>query len=249
VSDDNQKAASPEASLSPEQIQALHQAFDFLYSGLREAKRLFETNDDSGREGAIHSVEIVIKFLSLFKPVLAEALHAPLGRLHADLIALNDGTRPAMLRPIPRSGRAPASSAYDAFKGVSVFTVRRLEATGMDPTTARKTVAAQLVKLEIRPARRGSSRGSGQISERTLRGWQEEIAADVGCHMTPCQTLREAERAQRDEVLARMGLYDLPEGSTPDTLLLSRFPVAQIRQNYIDGLASYIERTRSSETT
>jgi hypothetical protein len=236
-------------AISPKQIKALNRSFDFLYSGLREAKRRFDAGDDFGRDGAIHALELVIKFLSLFQPVRAEFLHAPLARLFTDLMALNDGTCSAMLTPSSRSGRAPANSAYDAMKGMVVFTIRRLEATGMRLPEARKLVAAKLTKLKMRPARSGSKISSGQVNERTLRGWQQQIAADVGCLTTAAQTLKEAEREHHNEVLTGMQLSTVPEGSTPDTLLLSRFPIAEIRRAYIDRLASYVERTRSAETT
>jgi hypothetical protein len=248
VKDSNNSAASSEASLSPSE-SAITQAFDFLFSELRDAKRLFDAGNDAGREGVIHAVEVVIKFLSLFELVKNESLHAPLARLFTDLMALNDGVASTMLAPKARSGRARASGAYDALKGIAVFTVRRLQATGMQPVDARKAVASALDKLNVRPARKGSAGGTGQITERTLRTWEEQIATDVGCRTTAAQTLKEAEAGHVQEVVAGLGLSALPENTTPDKLVLPRFPLNDLRTFYLDRLATYVTATRSAETT
>jgi hypothetical protein len=246
---DNNNADNPSEPAPSPSESAITQAFDFLFLGLREAKRVFETGDDAGREGAIHAVEIVIKFLSRFDLVKSESLHAPLARLFTDLMALNDGVASTMLKPKARSGRARSSGAYDALKGIAVFTVRRLEATGMQPVEARKTVASTLDKLNVRPARKGSDGGTGQITERTVRTWEGQIAADVGCHTVPAQTLKEAEEKNIEEVVTGIGLSGLPEDSTPDKLLLPRYAIKDLRRFYLDRLANYVENTRSAETT
>jgi len=235
------------ASIAPsaEELASIEAAFNYLYKGLVEAKQRFEAGRTEGREGVIHALETVIKFLSLFDPVNADALHAPLARLFDDLMSLDDGKAPGMLTPSARPGRSRASGFYDALKALAVFTVRRLEATDMRPNEARKVVASELTKLHVRPARKGSAGGTCQITERTIRGWQEEIAADVGCHSTAAQTLRNMEAAHLQEVITDMG----HSGSTPDKLLLSRFPITDLRRAYIERLASYVARTRSGETT
>jgi len=248
VKDSNDSAAFSEATISPSE-PAITQAFDLLFSGLRDAKRLFETGSDAGREGTIHAVEVVIKFLSVFDLVKSESLHAPLARLFTDLMALNDGVASTMLKPNAISGRARASGAYDALKGITVFTVRRLQATGMRPVDARKAVASTLDKLNVRPARKGSTGGTGQISQRTLRNWEERITADVGCHTTAAKTLHEAETEHTRQVVAGAGLSTLPADSTPDELLLSRIPIARFRRFYLDRLITYVTKTRSAETT
>jgi hypothetical protein len=69
--------------------EQIDQIFDFLYAGLREAKRLYDAGDHAGREGAIHAVETVVKFLGLFKPVATESLHAPLVGLHENKRAVD----------------------------------------------------------------------------------------------------------------------------------------------------------------
>jgi hypothetical protein len=247
VNDPNDGAASSDATISPS--DAITQALNFLFSGLHDAKLLFETSSDGGREGTIQAVETIIKFLSVFDIVKSESLHAPLARLFTDLMALNDGIASTLLTPKARPGRARASGAYDALKGIAVFTVRRLEATGMRPVGARKAVAGTLCKLKVRPARKGSEHGGRQITERTIRNWQEQISADVGCHTTATQTLKEAEAEHEREVVTGLGLAGVPEGFTPDRLLLSRQPIKLLRSSYLDRLICYVKKTRSDETT
>jgi hypothetical protein len=227
----------------------VEEAFAFLYAELREANRRFQAGGDAGRDGAIHALETVLKFLHKFQPVLNEALHAPLARLFIDLMALDDGSVSPLLKPKRRSGGAPASGLYDAEKGIAVFTVRRLVAAGVKHAAACTMVANRLVKEGVRPARRGSRGGSGQLGARTLRKWQEDIAADVGCHTIAAQTLREVEAGHLQEALAGMGLSVLPEGITLDSLLLSNFPAAALQRAHLDRLSQLIKNLRAAETT
>jgi hypothetical protein len=76
MNDSNEGTAS--SSLSLQQIEAISRAFDFLFNGLREARCRFESGNESGRDGAIHALETVLKFLSHFEPTHAEAPHSPL---------------------------------------------------------------------------------------------------------------------------------------------------------------------------
>ena len=46
-------------SPSPEEVDFLNKAFDFLFEGLRKAKSQFENGSDSGRDGVIEAVEII----------------------------------------------------------------------------------------------------------------------------------------------------------------------------------------------
>jgi hypothetical protein len=61
--------------------------------------------------------------------------------------------------------------------------------------------------------------------------------------------LRDLEAAHLSEVLARFGLCELPAGSTPDSLLLQTYPVAELRRRFLQKLPTYIGQTRSAETT
>jgi hypothetical protein len=140
--------------LTQEEIHHISDAFNFLYHGLREAKSRFENPvaHDGGRDGAIHALEYVLKFFTVLERtevyplIVRDGVHAPLARLYSDLMSLDDGMVSAMIAPIKKRGRARASAAYDALKGIAAFTVRRLTATGIRPLEARKLVASELAK-------------------------------------------------------------------------------------------------------
>jgi hypothetical protein len=134
--------------LSEEEISQMRDVFNFLYHGLRKAKQRFNSDvQNGGRDGAVHALEYVLKFFDalqrtgIYPLILAEALNAPLSRLCDDLMSLDDGKVSVMLKPKKTRGRARGSTFYEGLKAIAVFTVRRLEATGMQPTDARKAVA------------------------------------------------------------------------------------------------------------
>jgi hypothetical protein len=77
----------------------------------------------------------------------------------------------------PQGGRAPASDTRNKFKGAVAYTVRRLCDIGYEPSVARTIIADDLARIGVSP-----SRGSGHMSERTVRLWCEDVAADVGRH-------------------------------------------------------------------
>jgi hypothetical protein len=221
------------------------EAFSDLWAGLREAKRRFKTGQDAGRDGAIHAVESVLKFLQRFDPVQSEALQAPLARLFDDLMSLDDGVVSNMLTPRKKRGRGRVSGFYDSLKGVAVFTVLRLAANEISLPQARAMVAGKLAELGIRPARKGSRDGTGRFSERTLRKWQE----DIRFNKTATDTLSQLEAGHLTEVLEGFRLSALPTGSTADDLLRQRFRPAQLWHVYLDKMTEYIANTRSQETT
>jgi hypothetical protein len=235
-------------TLSPQEIVHIANALNFLFHSLKNAKRLFENPaaQNGGREGAVHALEHVLKFFEILKRtelyplILDEGLHAPLVRLYADLISLDDGNVSAMLRTKRKRGRALASGSYSALKGMVVFTVQRLESTGMDLDNARNTVAKALAKQSIRP-----TRGTGRVDARTLRKWQD----DIGTNATATETLQEMEAEYQRRVISELGLSALPNGSTADDMLRERFPVTELRLRHLDKLARYIAMTRSQETT
>jgi hypothetical protein len=239
--------------LTEEGIQHISDAFDYLYHGLKEAMRRFENPDaqDAGRDGAIHALEYVLKFFTVIERtgvypfIAAEGVHAPLARLHSDLMSLDDGMVSAMLMRKKKSGRARASSFYDGLKGIVVFTVRRLRATGVSLPEARRMVASVLAKQGIQPAREGSRGGTGELTDRTLRKWQD----DIGINETATDALRQAEAAHLKEVLEGFGLSALPTGSTVDELLLQHFKPARLQLAYLDRLRVHIAKTRGQETT
>jgi hypothetical protein len=169
VSDDNQSAASSEAAIS--------RAFDVLFAELLEAKRRFQTANDGERDGVIHALESVLKFLALFEQVQSAALHAPLIALFDALLHLDDGETHPMLRKARHSGRARASAGRESLKGTVAFTIDRLCALGTSAPDAHETVARLLEAERVAPGR-----GKGAMTARTVRLWCEDVAADVGRH-------------------------------------------------------------------
>src|SRR5262249_16301777 len=146
------------------------------YGGLRDAKNPFDTGDKASREGAIQSLEVLLKFLSQFQPVLDEGLNAPLAALFNALLSLDDGTLLPILKPVPVRGRSRASGIRDNLKGAAAFTVARLRGTGQSASDARAEVARV-----FRDAGVTSARGRyPAITRRTVRGWCEEVAVDIG---------------------------------------------------------------------
>jgi hypothetical protein len=103
-----------------------NRAFDLLFAGLREAKCRFENGDHAGRDGVIHALESVLKFLGHFEQVENAALHAPLGALFDALLHLDDGETHPMLQKVTLSGRARASAGRESLMGIIAFTVDRL---------------------------------------------------------------------------------------------------------------------------
>jgi hypothetical protein len=209
-------------SPSSEDIAALNAAFDFLYSGLRDAKKLFEGGNNVGREGAIHSVEILLKFLSRFRPVRDESLNAPLAALFNALLSLDDGSVLSILKPIPARGRSRASGIRDSLKGAAAFTVTRLRATGLTAPDASTHVAQVLRNAGVTAARGRYP----AISGRTVRGWCAEVAADIGRHGEAAQTFDLFERE-----------CSVVDGAEP----------ADVRRAYLESLANLINATRGSE--
>jgi len=225
-----EKSEPQGTSSSSEDIAALNTAFDFLYGGLRDGKKLFETNDNAGREGAIHSLEVLLKFLSQFRPVLDEGLNAPLTALFNALLNLGDGSVLPILKPVPPRGRSRGSGVRDSLKGAAAFTVTRLRATGLSAPDARADVARV-----FRDAGVTSARGRyPAITSRTVRGGCEEVAADIGRRGEAAQTFDQLEK--KCSVVERAEPADI-EGAEP----------ADIRRAYLDSLANLINDLRGSE--
>jgi len=210
------------APASQEDIAALNAAFDFLYGGLRDAKKLFEAGDSAGREGAVHALETVLKFLSRFQPILDEGLNAPLAGLSNALLSLDDGTVLALLKPVQPRGRSRASAFRDSLKGAAAFTVDRLCATGRTAPDAHADVAQVLRDAGVTAARGRFP----AITSRTVRGWCQEVAADIG---------RRGDAAQTFDLMEKECL--VADGTAP----------ADIRRYYLGKLAGVIRATRGTE--
>jgi hypothetical protein len=205
---------------SAEELVAIEVAFTELYKGLDDAKQLFETN---GREGVIHALECVLKFLEKSTVVRSDGLHAPLAGLFDALMALDDGRVLPLLKPAKKTGRARASAMRESLIGAVVYTVDRLIETGMGADAAYEAVARKLNSLGITPAR-----GAKPTILRTIRGWCERTHADVGRHGEAAQTYD--------------GLLSTHPRGAADGL-----PPRQVRAALLDQLAEMAKRIRAHE--
>jgi hypothetical protein len=176
---------------------------DSLRDGLVEANRLYQAGKNGGREGAIHGVESVLKFLVQIPQIGDQGLTAPLAALHDALMNLDDGRTQPMLQAARKSGRARVGAIRDSHMGAVAFTVSRLQGAGMSPEEALATVAKALNRAGVAP-----SRGRNPVfTLRTIRGWCERVAEDVGCHGEAAQACRLLEE-RIPEGLAGQQAYD-----------------------------------------
>lgn len=217
-----------------------------LFSSLYKAKLRFDATDDAGRDGALHALDAVLRFLMLFETVHVESLLTPLALLFGDLVSLDGGKACPMVAPTKKPGGTRASGFYNAMKGIAVFIVRRLEASGISRPDSRKAVARELNKLGVRPARKGSREGSGEFRAGTIAKWEQDVAADIQMSTTAAQEFRQCETGQVDRVLAELGLSSLPPGSTADDLQLERLTPAEFRRAYLSSLGKFVLDTRLS---
>jgi hypothetical protein len=187
--DDTTSASSVVGSLpesvQPNDLPRLNEALAYLFQELHKAALLYQSNPDAGREGVIHSLETVLKFLSVFAPVISSGLHAPLAVLFDALMNLGEGSVLPLLRPPRKFGRLRASAMRGSLIGAVAFTVKRLTETGMNAPAAHIAVARCLKGADVKPAR---GRAGAIITKRTIRGWCEQVSADVGRHGEAAQT-------------------------------------------------------------
>jgi hypothetical protein len=177
-----QHAGSLPEAVAEGDLDTLNSGLCFLFADLRSAKRLCREKGDNGRAGASAALGAIWRFVMLFKGPLAETLHVPILNLHASLDALENNLVEPILKPVPRIGRAPSSDRRDALKGCVAGTVERLLRTGLSRKDANLAVAKQLRQLGV-----GPERGSGEVTDDTVRHWCEEVAIDVGQHGTAAQ--------------------------------------------------------------
>ena len=169
---------------SAEDVAALGATFNALYKGLIEAKQVFDSGRNEGREGVIHAVETVLKFLAKSGPIRSHGLHAPLAALFDALMSLDDGVVLPILKKARRTGRGRASAMRESIKGAVAFTAYALHATGQSVPAAHKLVASALQKQGV-TTERGRDQG---VTTRTVRGWCEDVAADVSRESEAAQT-------------------------------------------------------------
>jgi hypothetical protein len=97
---------------------------------------------------------------------------------------LDDGETDPILQKANRSGRARASAGRESLKGVVAFTVNRLCALGCSLPDAYEAAAKVLRSEGV-----SRERGKGTLTSRTVRGWYENVSADVGRHGEAAQTI------------------------------------------------------------
>jgi hypothetical protein len=193
---------------------AILRLLDDLRGNLVEAVRLFDPREKGGREGAIHSVESVLKFLAQIPSIGDQRLTAPLLALFDGLLNLDDGHTQPILKAARKSGRARAGALRESHKGAVAFTVTRLQGAGMSREEALEAVAKTLNRVGV-----VASRGRyPSLTARTIRGWCELIAQDVGYRGEAAQTCRQLDE-QIPEGLAGQQAYDAYL-----TMLADQFP-------------------------
>jgi hypothetical protein len=177
------------AALAPD--VRIERLLDALRDGLVKADRLFQAGEKGGREGAIHGVKSVLKFLTQIPQIGDQGLTAPLLTLVDALMNLDDGRTQPMLLAARKSGRARAGAIRECHKGAVAFTVARLQGAGMLRDEALAAVAKTLERAGFAP-----SRGRHPVfTPRTIRGWCEKVAEDVGCHGEAAETCRQLDGA------------------------------------------------------
>jgi hypothetical protein len=161
--------------------EALRLLVSGLLSGLQRAASQFIEGKDAGRRGAAEALNAVMEFLSSVDG--ANSCRWPFAGLGTALESLEDGNVLPLLRPRPRSGGLPASTIMHGAKALAVMTVVQLCETGLDRREAFEKVAKVCREVGVKPGRKGAKDSQGQapeITERTVRGWYEKIAEDVG---------------------------------------------------------------------
>jgi hypothetical protein len=185
--------------VAAQDVPRLNIALQYLWAELRQAQSEF--TDGNQQDGVYVSLCAVIAFLSLFGPVRREGLFAPFAALESALWALDEGVVEPILKPPRRAktGRARSSVPYQELKGAAAYVVRRLGDFGHARSEALKVVAADLQRIGVKP-----DRGSGKITSRTVRGWCEEVATDIGRHRTAAKACHRLLSHSANGVLDRM---------------------------------------------
>jgi hypothetical protein len=93
----------------------------------------------------------------------------------------DDGKVSPLLEPVHKRGAPKNSVGMEGAKATAVFAVERLRAAGKDVNEADERVALGCRKAGFRPGRKGAENQIAEMTDRTVRGWREDIAEDVGC--------------------------------------------------------------------
>jgi hypothetical protein len=157
---DRNKGTLPEL-ITTSDLETLNAALRFLFSGLRRAVGLRQS-EDRGRAGSRQALVAMWQFIALFKQPFSESLYVP-------LIVLASELRPS----VRGSGRARSTEVHAALRGYAAGTAARLVDFGVPRD---QEADAQVAKLLAKHGMR-SERGPGHITARTIRYWRDGIAA------------------------------------------------------------------------
>jgi hypothetical protein len=159
-------------TITSHHLEILNAGLRFFFTDLRSALAEF---GDNQRHGAVIALGALMRFIALFEGPIAERLDVPVLALRGALFGLDDKIVEPLLRPVAGPGRSRSSIAREALKGQVAATVQRLLQTGVAVVDARERVAEELGKLGVRP-----ERGSGDVTDNTVRHWCDEVDADTG---------------------------------------------------------------------
>jgi hypothetical protein len=205
------KGTLPEV-ITQSDLEILNSALSFLFARLREARRRsYQT--EGGRPAAFAALGVYWMFIALFQKPLAGSLQLPIIHLMDALVGLDNNLVLPIVKPIRRRGRSRSSHAYAALKGHAAGTVRHLKEAGFSVKEAHRAVAKRLNKLGVRP-----ERGSGPITEHTVRNWCDDVSSDVGRHGTAAR-MHDFER-QRFDAEPKETVSDLALSSLTKWVLL-----------------------------
>jgi hypothetical protein len=177
-------------------IQSADDALFFLFEELRKANLLFATGTDAGLIGVIAALNAVVQFLLFFEDSIDH--RQPLIALLNALVSLDGGEVLPLLEPRRRSGQSPASAVRENVTAMAAVTVHRLCETGLGRKEARELVARAFRKAGVKAARGRNP----QVTARTVRGWCEKIAEDVGRHSEAAKAFDRQRQSQTPEAQA-----------------------------------------------
>jgi hypothetical protein len=206
-----------------------------LFAGLEQANRVYVEEKDAGRRGVTAAQIAVVDFLRSFAGTID--LCQPFSGVLSALVSLEEGQVLELLKPQQRSGRAPASPARESDMGVAVATVHQLCETGMEPAEAYEMAAKVCREAGLKPSRKGAKGSQGQepiVTTRTVRGWCEKIAEDVGRHSAAAKAFDHQRQSQT------------PEAQAIKQAIKSEHQEA-VRRGLLEGLRLTLIQRRASE--
>jgi hypothetical protein len=176
--------------------------------------------------GAVMALGALMRFIILFKSCAAERLDVPILVLRGALLDLDEKVvDPLLTPPVRGRGRSRSSMAHEALEAHVAGAVQRLLQTGLYTADAHLRVANELGKLGLK-----LKRGSGGLTDTTVRHWCDEIAEDVS----------------RSGVAAIVydGMFTVDEVKR-----LERLPRDQARKSALKSLVAFVREVISAKPT